>query len=201
MTVTTDTLTKPTDHRLTLERAVPDAAITTEVIDGIECTDRAGIATLTGLSMPSINIKAGKDPEFPQPIRGERIGRTYWYPLTAVRAYAGHLAALAAAGKPRPVAPGHPDDLLDAAAAAAALGITAGTFSRYVNDSRPYWEGLAEGRPILPRPDVVTIEPVGNLGEFERREWRRSTLSEHQKTRPGRHANATGGRTGRPPKD
>jgi len=200
MKATTDTLASATVHRLTLERAVPDAAITTTVIDGIECTDRAGIAALTGLSMPSINLKAGKDPAFPQPIRGERIARTYWYPVDAVRAYADHLTELAEGAKPRPVAPGDPDDLLDAAAAAEALGISPGTFSRYVNDSRPYWDGLVKGRPILPPPDVVTIEPVGNLGEFERREWRRGTLAAHQETRPGRRATAAGGRTGRPSK-
>jgi hypothetical protein len=198
MATATDTLTSATD-RPTLEREVPDE-IRTKTIEGTDCTDRAGVAAITGLSLVSINLKAGNDPDFPAPTGGGRINRTYWYPVEAVRAYAALLADRAAAGKPRPVAAGDPDDLLDPKDAAEALGISDGTFSRYVNDSRPYWDGLVDGRPILPKPDVVTIEPVGNLGELERRQWYRRTLAEHQETRPGRSANAGDGRTGRPRK-
>lgn len=191
-----DTLTSATDHRPSLERPMPD--ITTEVIDGIVCTNRAGIAALTGLAANSLNMYALKDEHFPQPIRGEKIGRTYWYPVDAVQTYANRLAELAEAGKPQPVADGDPDDLLDQEAAAAALGITPGAFRNYVVKSRPYWDGIVEGRPLLPRPDVVTLDTVGNLGEFERRQWYRRTLADHQQTRPGSHATAGDGRTGRP---
>jgi hypothetical protein len=203
MTPTPDTLASATDHRPYWERDdMSDEKIRTQVIDGIECTDRPGLATLTHLSLKSINLKAAADPAFPAPIRGERIGRTYWYPLTAARAYANHYAALVESGKPMPVADGDPDDLLDPENAADALGIGINTFLGYVEKSIPYWDGILQGRPILPKPDVVTIADGGNLGTVgEHREWYRHTLAEHQPTRPGRHANAASGRTGRPRKN
>ncbi|NUR59347.1 MAG: hypothetical protein HOV87_11860 [Catenulispora sp.] len=198
MNTATDTLTSATAHRPHWEHDVTDE-FRTETIDGIECTDRAGIAALTGLALNSLNMKALKDDAFPQPIRGQRIGRTFWYPVDAVRAYAQHLAELADAGKPKPVADGDPDELLDPPAAADAIGINYETFRRYVALSRPYWDGIVEGRPLLPRPDVVTIAERGNLGQLgEHREWRRATLAEHQASRPGSRATAADGRTGRP---
>jgi hypothetical protein len=204
MTTTPDTLTSARNERRRTappdqERTMTSADIPIEVIDDVECTNRTGLATITGLSPKTMSIYAGADEAFPDPIRGERINRTYWYPLTAAHAYAQVLTARAEEGKPPAVEAGDPNDLLVPDDAAAAIGVKRDTFKRYVLESKPYWDGLLEGRPLLPKPDEET-EEVNNLGPYTARKWRRGTLAAHQAGRPGAYGNTAAGgeRRGRP---
>lgn len=186
-----DTLTSASnDNGPPQEHPMPDIPI--ETIDGVECTNRDGLAILTGLSSKTMSIYAGTDPDFPTPHGNRRINRTYWYELAAARAYAATLAARAEQGKPPAVEAGDPDELLSPDAAAEAIGVSRGTFKRYVNDSKPYWDGVLEGRPLLPKPDVEN-EAENNLGTYTAREWRRGSLAEHQAGRPGTHGNTAAG--------
>jgi hypothetical protein len=156
-----------------------------EIVDGVRCTTRTGIATLAGWAPGnSVNVRAGRDPDFPAPLR--RVRGRYWYRLDAVCAYVVVLERRARDRRPPPVTPGDPDDLLRPIEAARALHIGAGTFNTYVRHSIPYWTGQKTGRPLLPPPDrVYGSAPV-------RREWRRGTLAAHQALRPG--PGAGGGR-------
>jgi hypothetical protein len=161
--------------------------IPTQIIGGRECTNRAGIARLAGWKPGNtVNVRAGTDPEFPTPIRGQRVGREFWYPLDGdhgVNAYLALLAQRAVDKKPLSVEPGDPNDLLRPDDAADALHIDPATFRSYVRYSVPYWTGQKTGRPLIPPPD----EPHGDdaTDARVRRKWRRGTLAAHQATRPG----------------
>jgi hypothetical protein len=153
----------------------PEPAI--QVIDGVECTNRAGIALLAGWKPGnSVNVRAGTDTEFPQPIRGQRISREYWYPLEGdhgVDEYLALLAQRAEEKKPPPLKPGNPDDRLGPEEAADAMHIAYSTFRSYQRYSVPIWEGHKAGRPLIPSPDLPGPE------------WLRGTLAAHQAQRPG----------------
>jgi hypothetical protein len=170
--------------------------IVTEVIDGHKCTNRAGIAQQAGWKPGNtVNVRAGTDPDFPTPTRGQRVGREYWYPLDGdhgVTTYLTLLAQRAVAKKPLPVKPGDPDELLRPDDAADAMHLDPATFRSYVRYSVPYWTGQKTGRPLIPPPD----EPQGDTAADARvrRKWRRGTLAAHQALRPG-----PGDGAGRPP--
>jgi hypothetical protein len=162
--------------------APADPAVPVKVVDGVECTTRAGIAHLAGWKPGnSVNVRAKQDPDFPAPVNGpEARGRVAWYALDAVDRYLAVLADRARAKKPPAVKAGNPDDLLDPDQAADALHIAPATLRSYVRYSRPFWDGEKDGRPLLPAPDEVTVDEHG-----ERRRWSRRTLTAHQQQRPG----------------
>jgi hypothetical protein len=163
-----------------------ESDIPTRMIEGTECTTRAGIAALAGWAPGnSVNVRAKSDPDFPAPHGGQKIGRDYWYPMTAVDAYLAILADRAAAKKPPRLKDGDPDELLGPDQAADAMHIQPSTFRSYVRYSVPYWQGQKTGRPLIPPPDVET-DYVDNDGiPRHRREWYRHTLAKHQARRPG----------------
>ncbi len=166
--------------------AEPEVPI--RVIDGVECTTRAGIAALAGWRPGnSVHVRARTDPDFPRP-RGEKIGRDYWYPIEGehgVDAYLALLAERAAAKKPPALKDGDPDELLTPSQAADAMHIKLSTFNSYVRYSKPYWDGEKTGRPLIPPPDA-TIDYVDDHGiPRHSRQWYRRTLAAHQANRPG----------------
>lgn len=175
-----------------MTRTEPAPDVPTRVIDGAECTTRAGIARLAGWKAGrSVTVRAGTDPDFPRPIRGALIGRDYWYPLAGdhgVHAYLAVLARRAHDKKPPAVVPGDPNELLRPADAATAMHIDAATFRSYVRHSIPYWIGAKTGRPLVPHPDDVQGGAVD--APHVRRRWRRGTLAAHQANRPGPGAGA-----------
>lgn len=168
-------------------QAPADPAVPVKVVEGVECTTRAGIAHLAGWKPGnSVNVRAKQDPEFPTPVNGpEARGRVAWYALDAVDQYLAVLADRARAKKPPAVKAGDPDDLLDPDQAADALHIVPATFRSYVRYSKPFWDGDKQGRPLVPEPDEVNVDEHG-----VRRRWYRSTLAAHQQQRPGRGAGA-----------
>lgn len=161
--------------------------IPTQVIAGVACTNRPGIARLAGWKPGrSVDVRAGKDPDFPAPVGVPQLGESRWYPLAGdhgVYAYIALLGRRAQDKKPQPIRPGNPDELLRPDDAAHAMHIESPTFRSYVRYSIPYWTGTKTGRPLLPYPDDVQGGPVD--GDHVRRRWRRSTLADHQATRPG----------------
>lgn len=180
--------TRSTDHGT--------ADVPLQVVDGVECTTRAGIARMAGWPAGNnVNVRAKTDPDFPKPITGPEVrGRTSWYPLggdTGVDRYLAILAERAQAKKPPAVKAGDPDDLLDPDQAADALHIAPATLRSYVRYSKPYWSGELTGRPLLPPPDEESEDQYGT-----RRAWYRRTLAEHQAQRPGPGTGA-----GRPRRD
>ena len=172
--------TRPPEH-------VTDAPV--KVVDGVECTTRAGIARLAGWPAGNnVNVRARTDPDFPKPIGGPEVrGRTSWYPFagdTGVDRYLAILAERAQAKKPQPVEDGDPDDLLDPDETAAALHIEPATLRSYVRYSKPFWDGEQTGRPLLPPPDHEE-QRENRLGAYTHRQWYRRTLAAHQAQRPG----------------
>ncbi|WP_433616804.1 hypothetical protein ACQP2P_15875 [Dactylosporangium sp. CA-139114] len=133
----------------------------TKLIRGHECTDRPGVAELLGRSIQTVfNLAADRAATgFPEPWHTDTTGRGVrtrpdgsktgreWYRITDITAFKpGYLARAAAAGQAR----SHdmqldvePDALLDPAAFAKLLRITRGTFSRYVDNSKPTWHAYA----------------------------------------------------------
>lgn len=183
---------RPSPHWPSSEDRVTDTdtgepGITTREIEGVRCTNRAGIAALAGWKPGnSVNVRAKTDPDFPRPL--DKIGRDYWYPFEGehgVDVYLALLAERAAAKKPPPVEPGDPDELLETQQAAAAMHIKWSTFRSYVRYSIPIWEGRKAGRPLIPSPDQVTNYVDDDRIPRVRREWYRRTLAEHQAARPG----------------
>lgn len=173
----------------------PPQAPEIRVLQGRECTDRTGIAILTGVAAGrAIDVRAGRDADFPKPL--EKIGRSWWYPLEGkhgVYAYAQLLTARGEAVRAPAVEDGDPRDLLNPDDAAAAMRIARSTFDHYVRLSAPYWQAAARGEeldgyPPLPPPDAET-ELANNLGPYTHREWYRATLAAHQANRPGQAVN------------
>lgn len=169
-------------------------AVPTRVIDDTLCTNRAGIAHLAGWKPGnSVNVRARTDPDFPEPLP-HKVDRQFWYPLEdRVDPYIALLADRAAAKKPPPVKPGDPHDELYGDAAADALHINYQTLRSYIRYSKPYWDGVKHGRPLLPKPDKIEPLEHEKFGPYRRRTWYRGTLAAHQAIRPGP------GGTGRPP--
>lgn len=154
-------------------------------IDGVVCTTRVGIALLAGWpDGNTAHVRAGTDPAFPAALP-RRVGGAFWHRLPDVETYLAVLADRDRRKKPRPAAPGDPDELLDSAAAAAALHLKIATLRHYARLSKPYWDGEKTGRPILPPPDEQekTISARGRIQV--RRYWYRHTLATHQAQRPG----------------
>ena len=159
------------------------AGIDIRLVNGVECTDRAGIAVLAGWRAGnSVHVHAGQDPGFPRPM--DVPGKTKWYPLAGpggVDEYLSHLAERDRRLKPPPVLDGPADEMLSGPAAAKALRISPATLRSYVRYSVPYWAGEKSGRPLLPLPDEQTTRDNGSIT----RSWRRATLATHQASRPG----------------
>lgn len=187
-------------RRRTQERSMTQPATTADVqirvVDGQECTDRVGIALLAGWKPGnSVNVRAKTDPEFPQPIRAQRIDKSFWYPLEGdhgVLSYLEVLAERANALKPPQVKDGDDDDMLGPDEVADALHVTPGTFRFYVHRSKPFWpepfgQGRTDRQPILPAPDLEEERTEDATGRtYTHREWRRGTLKAHQDNRPGK---------------
>ncbi|MET7397332.1 hypothetical protein ABZS66_27990 [Dactylosporangium sp. NPDC005572] len=133
----------------------------TQTIRGHECTDRPGVAELLGRSQQTVdNLAAHRAATgFPEPWHTETSGRGVrtmpdgrktgreWYRIDDIATFKPeYLAKVADIGQAR----SHgapldvdPDDLLDPAAFAQLLRITRGTFSRYVDNSKPTWHAYA----------------------------------------------------------
>lgn len=164
-------------------------AVPTRTVDGVDCTNRAGIAALAGWKPGNtVHVRARTDPDFPQPITGAKLDGVLWYPLDGehgVNTYLTALAQRAQAKKPDPVKAGDPEDLLDSQQAADAMHITWATFRSYLRYSIPHWTGERQGRPLIPPPDQETdVTEPGGLTQTRRR-WYRRTLAAHQAERPG----------------
>jgi hypothetical protein len=146
--------------------------------DGRVLGTRKTLATITGRPLGSLNVLAGTDPDFPDPVEHGR-GRELLYLMDDLLKYAGILAARRAAPAAADELKDDEDDpLLGPAEAAPEFGIAVTSMPGYVRDSIPDWKEGRHGR--LPIPDEET--PRGT--KLVDRKWRRSTARAW--TLPGR---------------
>lgn len=156
---------------------LPEAYVRTDD-QGRQLGNRKALAALTGRPIGSIQVLAGTDEDFPDPVAtGPR--RELWYLIADLLKYASILAARRAGTAPvDDLEDDEEDPLLGLAEAAPEFGIAVSSMAGYVRDSIPAWK---EGRPgRLPIPDEET--PRGT--KLTDRKWRRSTA--HAWTTPGR---------------
>lgn len=177
----------------------------TRTINGRPATDRGGAAEITGLSRQTIKLYASPTNSaavgFPTKLDTED-GRE-WYALDDLRTYAETLRAKNAAkgapdwlrnGHPDDDVPAHPDDLLPATVFRKAAGIEQGTWKRYVQSSKPYWDdGQDDG--YLPLPD----EEEDYRGTGKIYYWKRHRIITWLDNRPGPTAAGVVGRKPGPP--
>jgi hypothetical protein len=182
-------------------RALPDG-VPVRTIAGRACTDRTGIAAVTGLSERTVRFRGHDDPDFPQPVEApepsdaERPGqdwRRVWYALDDVYAYRDQLATRRAElAPPAPDTSGDPAELLDWRGLAQVWNVAEATARRYVYRARAQWtDPQAHPRPLVPVPDHG-YDPDREAATDTPADWRwyRRTLAAWP--RPGR--GSSGGR-------
>jgi hypothetical protein len=141
----------------------------TWVVDGQEVTDRAGAAERLGLARSTVAVYSSPSGRrrvgWPEPL-GERVdGREVFAVVDLDRFASSRTTA------PRAVRDdGGPEELVDARAFAALLGVRPDTFKRYVEDSLNAWARDADG--YLLRPDLAERAPHGS-----RYLWRRGRVA------------------------
>ncbi|MGH3947524.1 MAG: hypothetical protein ACRDSE_00130 [Pseudonocardiaceae bacterium] len=136
--------------------------------------DRAGVATLTGVSTATVDhwYHHRASTGFPEVAHSDTDGRQWWWKSEVEAFHSVHLAARAATFT-RVNRSGEPDDLLTAPQAAKVLG---------------YKNHRSLPDLLLANPDDTQQLPSGRL----RRHWYRRTLWDYADARPLRHS------TGRP---
>ncbi|GAA4259839.1 hypothetical protein [Dactylosporangium darangshiense] len=155
------------------------------IIRGHECTDRAGVAELLSRSKQTVkNLAADRATTgFPEPFDVELTGRGVrtnpdgtktgreWYRVDHIVAFkAAYLDKVTEASLPRShgaTLDGNPAELLTPAAFAAFLRITTGTFSAYVDDSKPAWYAYwTATRHATMERNQLTVQATVSSGRF-----------------------------------
>lgn len=163
-------------------------------IDGKPATNRTGAAEYLHRSPQTIDLWASpaQRPTTGWPAATARHDGQEWYHLHELDDFRHtYIHPKETANRPPPVrSSGDPDELITAVQFRELINVTAGTWGRYVADSRADWDAGRDG--YLPRPDH---EEPGRGGI--QRSWRRRRATDWANARVGKTA-ATGRPTSSP---